>query len=338
MTNGAAIAGAAALSATPFDAGAFLFLQDGVDPPRGGDAPALNARARGWLRFLWEKTTTPDDWSRSGTPHPWWDVYSAPGVQSYGRFDLQYSSYALLLMADQTPAWRVVYTRIADGLASRFPTYWGAIDWLTASVRNLDNPPPAWITFDVDAVVLAVTVGATLVAAIGSGLLPAWMSSRANAITVLREGGRGNTNRTVSVISRSLVVFQIVVTCVLLIGSLLQTRSILKQQAINYGYDTHGLLSARMGLMEGDYPSADARKLFYGQTGHEKRTARSAVLFAWLYAHQPEFKAFLNDLGADLLLLVHLADVRFDLGLREFTDARPEQFFLFRQNGQRLNQ
>ena len=140
---------------------------------------------------------------------------------------------------------------------------YGAIDWLSASVRNLDNPPPSWMTFDVDAVVLAVTVGATLVAAIGSGLLPAWMSSRANAITVLREGGRGNTNRTVSVISRSLVVFQIVVTCVLLIGSLLQTRSILKQQAIDYGYDTHGLLSARMGLMEGDYPSPDARRLFY---------------------------------------------------------------------------
>ena len=54
-----------------------------------------------------------------------------PVVNSYGRFDLQASSYALLLMADQTPAWREVYTRIADGLASRFPTYWGAIDWLT---------------------------------------------------------------------------------------------------------------------------------------------------------------------------------------------------------------
>jgi hypothetical protein len=64
-------------------------------------------------------------------PHQWWDVYTTPGVQSYGRFDLQTSSYALLLMADQTPAWREVYTRIADGLASRFPTYWGAIDWLT---------------------------------------------------------------------------------------------------------------------------------------------------------------------------------------------------------------
>jgi hypothetical protein len=131
MKGAGAVTGAAVLSPDRLDAVGFPLWQQPIDPPRGGDFPSLNARACGWLRFLWEKTTTPDDWSRRGKPHPWWDVYSAPGVQSYGRFDLQYSSYALLLMADQTPAWREVYTRIADGLASRFPTYWGAIDWLT---------------------------------------------------------------------------------------------------------------------------------------------------------------------------------------------------------------
>jgi predicted permease len=138
-----------------------------------------------------------------------------------------------------------------------------SIDWLSATIRNLENPPPSWITFDVDGVVLAVTVGATLVAAIASGLLPAWMSSRTDTNAVLRDGGRGSTGRSITVISRGLVVFQLVVTCVLLIGSLLQVRSILKQQTIDYGYDTTGLLSARMGLMDGDYPSQDARKLFY---------------------------------------------------------------------------
>ena len=33
-----------------------------------------------------------------------------------------------------------------------------SIDWLSATVRNLENPPPAYITFDVDAPVLAFTV------------------------------------------------------------------------------------------------------------------------------------------------------------------------------------
>ena len=101
-----------------------------VDTPRSVH-PTLNRRTRGWLRFLWEKTTTPDNWNADGVPHMWWDRYSNPVVTSYGRFDLHNSSYALLLMADQTPAWREVYTDIADGLARRYPTYWGAVDWLT---------------------------------------------------------------------------------------------------------------------------------------------------------------------------------------------------------------
>ena len=150
----------------------------------------------------------------------------------------------------------------AIGATAGIALAYGSIDWLSATVRNLENPPPSWITFDVDAVVLAVTVGATVLAAIASGLLPAWMSSRENAVDVLRDGGRGNTSHSVTWISRGLVVFQIVVTCVLLVGSLLQLRSILKQQTIDYGYDTHGILSARMGLMDGDYPNQQARKLF----------------------------------------------------------------------------
>jgi Linalool dehydratase/isomerase len=93
--------------------------------------PGLSARGAGWLRFLWEKATTRDDWSAAGIPHPWWDRYTAPVVLSYGRFDLSYSAYGLLLMADQTPAWREVYTRIADELTGRYPTHWGAIDWFT---------------------------------------------------------------------------------------------------------------------------------------------------------------------------------------------------------------
>jgi predicted permease len=140
---------------------------------------------------------------------------------------------------------------------------YGATDWLQSTVRSLDNPPPSYITFDVDGVVLAVTVGATILAALASGLLPAWISSRTDTNAVLRDGGRGSTSRAVTLISRGLVVFQIVVTCVLLIGSLLQVRSILKQQTIDYGYDTGGVMSARMGLMDGDYPSQNARRLFY---------------------------------------------------------------------------
>jgi predicted permease len=144
-----------------------------------------------------------------------------------------------------------------------------ATDMLSATVRSLDNPPPSWITFDIDALALAFTVGATLVAAVVSGLLPAWMASRANVVGTLKEGGRGSTNRGINFMTRGLVVLQIVVTCILLIGSMLQLRSILNQQTIDYGYDTAGIMSARMGLMDGDYPSQEARKLFFDRVMRE---------------------------------------------------------------------
>jgi len=115
--------------------------------------PSHNERSKGWLRFIWQKATTPDNWDYNGEverpwginiprgeidwtvhgdrPHPWWDQYSAPPMLSYPRFDLSDSSYPILLMADQTPAWREVYTRVMDELATRHTSYWAAVDWNT---------------------------------------------------------------------------------------------------------------------------------------------------------------------------------------------------------------
>jgi hypothetical protein len=92
---------------------------------------ALSPKARGWLRHIWRKATTPDDWSRDGEPHPWWDRYSVAPVLNFPRFDLSATSYTLLVMARRTPAWREVYVRILDELIGRHTTFWAAVDWLT---------------------------------------------------------------------------------------------------------------------------------------------------------------------------------------------------------------
>ena len=149
-----------------------------------------------------------------------------------------------------------------------------SVDWVSSSFHSLENGPPSWMVFEVDGLALIITVGATLIAAIVSGLLPAWMSSRAHTAAVLGEGGRGNTSGRISLLTRGLVVFQVVMTCVLLVGSILQVRSILNQQHIDYGYDTGGMMSARMGLMDGAYPTAESRKLFYDRLLQELRNSQ----------------------------------------------------------------
>jgi predicted permease len=147
-----------------------------------------------------------------------------------------------------------------------------AADYLTLAMHNSANPIPAYITFDIDRRALAFVLGATLLAALASGLVPAWISSRPNASGALKDSGRGNTSRSVTLITRGLVVLQILVTCVLLVGALLQVQSILRQNHIDYGYDNNGLLTARMGLMDGDYPTPEARKLFFDRLLRELRS------------------------------------------------------------------
>ncbi|MGB0955211.1 MAG: hypothetical protein ACPGZP_04330 [Panacagrimonas sp.] len=111
--------------------------------------PQLSDQTRGWLRFIWKKATTPDDWSINGEPHPWWDRTSTAPMCSFPRFDLGETAYILPVIADMTPAWREVYSRIADELVGRHTTFWGAIDWLTMIGNDPDqaNYPEQWQVF-----------------------------------------------------------------------------------------------------------------------------------------------------------------------------------------------
>ena len=92
--------------------------------------PATSDRSRGWLRYLFRKATTPDNWDKDGQPHAHWDNITAEPVLSWHRMDLLQSSFSIVLMADRTPAWREVYGRVLDELISRFTGYWAAKDWL----------------------------------------------------------------------------------------------------------------------------------------------------------------------------------------------------------------
>jgi putative ABC transport system permease protein len=150
--------------------------------------------------------------------------------------------------------------------------FW-ATDFLHDTIRNQQTPIPSHITFEIDHVVLAFVVGITMFAAVISGVLPAWMGSRTNPIEALKESGRGNTSRAVSIVTRSLVVFTILLSCFILVGSLLFAQSIVRQQKIDYGYNTRGLMTARMALMEGSYPNPEARRQFYERTLRELRSS-----------------------------------------------------------------
>lgn len=216
-----------------------------------------------------------------------------------------------------------------------------ATDLLDAAVHNSTNPIPGWMKFTLDTNVLFTIVGATTLSALISGFVPAWMSSRASAVEVLKEGGRGNTSRSIMIISRSLVVFQIVITCVLLIGSMLQLQSIRNQQQIDFGYDTSSILAGRVGLMAGDYPESNDRKVFYESVVRELRnsgqfesvamTSRFRMVFSGNGPVEIEGKKYLADADREITNYENVTPGFFDtigLGLihgRDFTDNDSDQ-------------
>jgi putative ABC transport system permease protein len=166
--------------------------------------------------------------------------------------------------------WRLVRQMLTESLvvavfgavAGVMLAYW-AVDWFARTVKAAPFPPPYWWQFTIDAPVLLFTVAITLVATVVSGLVPAFLSARANAAEMMKEGGRGNSSRLVNVITRVLVVGQIALTAALLIAATLQIKSIRNQTKLDYGYDEDALYAARMALMDGAYPSEDARREFF---------------------------------------------------------------------------
>lgn len=186
--------------------------------------------------------------------------------------------------------WRLVRQMMTESLllaslgavAGLILAYW-AIDLIANATAGLQFPLPYWVTFDLDGRVVAVTLGTTLLAAVVSGLVPALLTSRANAADVMKDSGRGNSSRLVHRISSSLVVAQIALTAALLIASVLQIRSVVNRITLNYGYNETAVITARMGLFDADYPTPEARQKFFDALLRQLRTApeiESAALTA----------------------------------------------------------
>jgi putative ABC transport system permease protein len=201
----------------------------------------------------------------------------------FGRMALRAKELAIRGALGAT-RWRLVRQMLTESLVvASFGTVAGllmagwALGLIIRAMNALPFPLPYWIVFKIDAPVLAFTIGATGLATLASGLIPALVSSRGNTADMMKEGGRGNTSRVVNVITSVLVIGQIALTAALLIAATLQIKSIRNQITLDYGYDEKGVYSARMALMEGDYPNQEARRQFFVKA---VRTLRANPAFA----------------------------------------------------------
>jgi predicted permease len=119
-------------------------------------------------------------------------------------------------------------------------------------------------TVDLDRHVLAFTMAASLLSAVGFGLAPALQFSRPDLTRSLMEsGGRDGSARHRA--RSAFVVVQVALALVLLVGAGLLLRSFVTLVRVDTGYRADDLLTLRLVLPKARYPEHAARALFQQQ-------------------------------------------------------------------------
>jgi putative ABC transport system permease protein len=138
--------------------------------------------------------------------------------------------------------------------------------WATeALVRVSPAGLPRSDAIGVDARVLAFAAGASLLAALLFGLVPALQASRPAPARVLRESSHASTAGAGRQRFRSLLVaVEVALAVVLLVGAGLLVRSFIALQQVDPGFRTEGILTLRLSLPSADYPAEQVPE-FYRQ-------------------------------------------------------------------------
>lgn len=135
-----------------------------------------------------------------------------------------------------------------------------------------DTQPPFFIDIQLHPPVLLFIVAVTLLASLFAGFLPAMQSARADINEILKDESRGASSLHIGKMSRALVVFEIALSCGLLVAAGLMTKSVTKLRNIDPGFDVSNLFTARVGFPSTYTDSTKIRQFF------EQLSERLAVI------------------------------------------------------------
>ena len=134
---------------------------------------------------------------------------------------------------------------------------------ITAFNRSIaDTQPPFFIDIRLHPAVLIFIAGVAMLASLFSGFLPAFQSARADINEILKDESRGASSLHIGKLSRALVVFEIALSCGLLVAAGLMTKSVTKLRNIDPGFDTRNVFTARVGFPVGSADSVKQRQFF----------------------------------------------------------------------------
>ncbi len=139
----------------------------------------------------------------------------------------------------------------------------GGVEWFKAAIAS--NPPPFWMTFDLDGTVVLFVVGMILFSSLFSGLVPALRATGASVSEALKDEGRGSSSFRLGKFSGGLVVAEVALSGGLLITSGLMIKSVVQLKTVDLPFAVNNIFTARLNLPEIEYPDTASHIRFYEQ-------------------------------------------------------------------------
>ena len=138
-----------------------------------------------------------------------------------------------------------------------------AMGWFTRALST--NPPPFWITFELDYRVMLFVTGLIVLASLFAGALPAMHAVRVSAGSVLKDDSRSSTSATLGKFSSGLVIAELAVSCGLLIAAGLMIKSVVQLRNVSMPFGIEHVLTARVDLNPSAYEDSAASIQFFEQ-------------------------------------------------------------------------
>jgi len=130
------------------------------------------------------------------------------------------------------------------------------------AIRALPDVLPRAASITIDARVLLFTLAGSILTGIVFGIVPAVQISKTDLNETLKEGGRSNAPGKQG-IRNALVITEFALALVLLVGAGLLIRSLISLSKVSPGFDPKGVLSFKMSLSPGAFPSPIKTRAFY---------------------------------------------------------------------------
>ena len=145
---------------------------------------------------------------------------------------------------------------------------------------------------------MTFVIGVTFLATLLAGTLPALRASQTDVNEILNDEGRGSSGLRLGRISKALVVAEIALSCGLLAAAGLMIKTVVNVAQFDYGFTTDNIFTARLGLLEGDYPTAEDQQRFYDEL-IRRLEEQPGVSAAALTSNLPTTGGFMRRLSLD---------------------------------------